>query len=428
MLLSKYFLPIRKDISRDIVLTSHQLMIKAGMIKQVASGLYTTLPLGLRVLKKIENIIRCELNAEGFHEILMPTIQPAEAWKESGRYANYGEEMLKFKDRHGIELLYGPTAEEIATMVAKDIQSYKNLPCVLYNIQWKFRDEIRPRFGLMRAREFLMMDSYSFDKTEEDAKITYNKHFDAYLRIFGKMGLTAVPMQADTGEIGGDLSHEFHIITEAGESEIFYEQGLEGVINKIKSGELSNNLREEIGQFYARASEKHTEEDSKNLHIVKKRGIEVGHNFYFSTKYSSAMKFMVQDASGKSFNPFMGSYGIGVGRLMAAFIEASHDENGIIWHKNISPFDYYVVDLTKSDEGKAIIGELYTKLKLKGFEVLLDETQDSAGEKFKRADLIGITTRITISDRLLEKKEIEIKQRKDGETQILKLESFLSSL
>jgi len=428
MLLSKYFLPIRKDISRDIVLTSHQLMIKAGMIKQVASGLYTTLPLGLRVLKKIENIIRCELNAEGFHEILMPTIQPAEAWKESGRYGNYGEEMLKFKDRHGIELLYGPTAEEIATMVAKDIQSYKNLPCVLYNIQWKFRDEIRPRFGLMRAREFLMMDSYSFDKTEEDAKITYNKHFDAYLRIFAKMGLTAVPMQADTGEIGGDLSHEFHIITEAGESEIFYEQGLEGVINKIKSGELSNNLREEIGQFYARASEKHTEEDSKNLHIVKKRGIEVGHNFYFSTKYSHSMDFAVQDASGKSFNPFMGSYGIGVGRLMAAFIEASHDENGIIWHKNISPFDYHVVDLTKSAEGNAFVGELYTKLKSKGFEVLLDDTQDSAGEKFKKADLIGIPTRITLSERMLKQHDIEIKHRKNGEMQTIPMQSFLSSL
>ena len=259
MFVSKYFLPVRRDVSSDVVLTSHKLMLKAGMIKQIAAGLYAFLPLGLRVLKKIENIIREELDREGFNEILMPTIQPASLWEESKRYGGYGKEMLTFEDRHNVKLLFGPTAEEVVTFIAKDLKSYKELPCVLYNIQWKFRDEIRPRFALMRAREFLMMDSYSFDKTEAEAIESYNKHYDAYLRIFARMGLTAIPMQADTGEIGGDLSHEFHIIAESGESEIIYEEALEGLISKIQNGESINNLREEIGKYYAVTDEKHLE-------------------------------------------------------------------------------------------------------------------------------------------------------------------------
>lgn len=413
MFVSKYFLPTRKDVSSDVVLTSHKLMLKAGMIKQIASGLYAFLPLGLRVLKKIENIIREELDLEGFNEVLMPTIQPASLWQESGRYGGYGKEMLKFKDRHEAELLYGPTAEEVITFIAKDLKSYKELPCVLYNIQWKFRDEIRPRFALMRAREFLMMDSYSFDKTEEGAIESYNKHYDAYLRIFARMGLTAIPMQADTGEIGGDLSHEFHIIADSGESEIIYEEGLEGLISRIQSGEKINNLRDEIGKFYAATSEKHLEENGKNL--IKKRGIEVGHNFYFATKYSTSMKLTVQGEDGKPFNPLMGSYGIGVGRLMAAFIEANHDANGIVWHPEISPFDYYIVDLTKTEEAREFALGVYKDLQSKGHSVLFDDTTESAGAKFAKADLLGIPTRITISQKLFENgKQIETKDRKTG--------------
>jgi prolyl-tRNA synthetase len=421
MLLSKYFLPTRKDTSKDLILPSHQLMVRTGMIKQVASGLYALLPMGLKVMRKIENIIREELNREGFHEILMPTIQPAELWKESGRYGGYGAEMLKIKDRHGTELLYGPTAEEVVTLLAKEIKSYRELPCVLYNIQWKFRDEIRPRFGLMRAREFLMLDSYSFDRTEDEAKITYNKHYDAYLRIFSRMGLTAIPMQADTGEIGGDLSHEFHIIANSGESEIFYEEGLEDLINRIKTGEIIGNLREEIGKFYAKTEEKHEESEVKDLKIIKKRGIEVGHNFYFATKYSSAMKMLIQGIDGKTFAPFMGSYGIGVGRLMAAFIEANHDENGIIWHKSISPFDLYIADLTKDQSGL----NLYQTLKSAGFDPILDDTTDTAGEKFKRCDLLGIPIRVIISEKLIAEKCIEIKERKSNISEKMTIENFI---
>ena len=426
MLLSKYFLPTRKDVSRDLVLASHKLMVRAGLIKQISSGLYAMLPMGLKVLRKIENIIREELDSEGFHEMLMPTIQPAELWKESGRYQNYGLEMLKFQDRHGVELLYGPTAEEVATLIAKDIKSYKDLPCVLYNIQWKFRDEIRPRFALMRAREFLMLDSYSFDKTEEEAKTTYNKHYDAYLRIFARMGLTAIPMQADTGEIGGDLSHEFHIIAQSGESEIFYEESLENLINEIKTGKISSNLRENISQFYAKTEEKHNEDESKNLKIVKKRGIEVGHNFYFSTKYSASMNFTIQNAEGTTFNPFMGSYGIGVGRLMAAFIEANHDEKGIIWHKNISPFDFYIVDLTKSEDSKFKVNQIYNDLKKANFDVLLDDTKDFAGEKFSRSDLIGIPYIITLSEKLIEGGEVEFKCRSSNEVSKTLIENCIN--
>jgi prolyl-tRNA synthetase len=421
MLLSKYFLPTRKDLSKDLVLASHQYLVRAGLIKQVASGLYAMLPMGLKVLRKIENIIREELNREGFHEILMPTIQPAELWKESGRYGGYGAEMLRIKDRHDVELLYGPTAEEVVTFLAKDLKSYKELPLTLYNIQWKFRDEIRPRFGLMRAREFLMMDSYSFDATEEGAKEAYNKHYDAYLRIFARMGLTAIPMQADTGEIGGDLSHEFHILANSGESEIYYEEGLEELISRIKSGEVFSNLREEISKFYAKTDEKHTEEEAKGLKIIKKRGIEVGHNFYFATKYSASMKLLLQDASGKQFAPFMGSYGIGVGRLMSAFVEANHDENGIIWHKEISPFSHHIVDLTKSEEGKKAVQKLYKSLQ----DPLLDDTNANAGEKFAKADLIGIPTRITISDKLLQENCVEVKLRSESSPQKVSLDNLL---
>lgn len=429
MFLSKYFLPIKKDVSRDVVLTSHKLMLKAGLIKQISSGLYAFLPMGLKVLKKIENIIREELNREGFLEILMPTIQPASLWKESGRYGGYGKEMLKIKDRHDNELLYGPTAEEVVTFIAKnDIKSYKDLPLTLYNIQWKFRDEIRPRFALMRAREFLMMDSYSFDLTEEDAITSYNKHYDAYLRIFARIGLTAIPMKADTGEIGGDLSHEFHIIAEAGEGEIIYDKRLNKLIEEIKSGKAISNLREEINKFYASTSEKHTEEEVKEIEVEKKRGIEVGHNFYFGDKYSRSMGLTLQDESGSIFCPLMGSYGIGVGRLLAAFIEANNDENGIIFNHAISPFDVHIVDLTKSEEGKNYAISLYNNLSTKNIEVIFDDTKESAGSKFAKADLIGVPIRLTVSEKLVKENMVEIKYRNKKDSQTVSLDYILNNL
>lgn len=420
MFLSKYFLPTKKDVSSDIILASHKLMLRGGLIKQISSGLYTFLPLGLKVLKKIENIIREELDREGFMEILMPTIQPADLWKESGRYSSYGKEMLKFKDRHEADLLYGPTAEEVVTFIAKnDIKSYKELPIVLYNIQWKFRDEIRPRFGLMRAREFLMMDSYSFDFTEDGAIRSYNKHYDAYLRMFARLGLTAIPMKAETGEIGGNLSHEFHIIAESGESEIIYDKRLNDLIEKIKSGEKIDNLREEISKYYAVTSEKHSENIQSSVEFEKKRGIEVGHNFYFEDKYSKAMNLAISNTSGGDSNPLMGSYGIGISRLIAAFIEANNDKNGIIWNAAIAPFDFYIADITKSSEGKSFAMEVYTDLQRNKKEALFDDTSESPGSKFAKADLIGIPFRIVISDRLLAERKIEIKNRKTGEIEII---------
>lgn len=429
MFLSKYFLPVQKEVPSDAMLISHQLMLRAGMIKQAASGIYFLLPLGLKVIRKIEEIIRQEFNKEGFNEILIPTIQPAELWKESGRYNDYGKEMLKITDRHNAELLFGPTGEEMATFAAKGgIKSYKELPMVIYNIHWKFRDEIRPRFGLMRAREFLMLDSYSFHLTEADAKDTYNRHYDVYLKIFARLGLIAIPMQASTGEIGGDLSHEFHIIAESGESEIIYESELDDIIRGVGNRENFENLRMEINKFYAVTSEKHDPAQAPNKKLLHKRGIEVGHNFYFGDKYSSAMKLALQDKEGKLFHPLMGSYGIGIGRLMAAFIEVNHDAKGIIWNESTSPFDFYICDITKQDSARNFALHIYQALLSKRKEALFDDTSEAVGVKFAKADLIGIPQRIVISDKLFAENSIEIKNRKTGEILVVPVNSFLEEI
>ena len=421
---SQYFLPIKKNLSSDVILKSHQLMLKAGLIKQVSSGLYAWLPLGMRVLHKVSNIIRNELSKINCHEVILPTMQPQELWNQSGRISYCGKETLKVQDRHGNTLVYGPTAEEVMTfIVGGDIKSYKNLPLSLHNIQWKFRDEIRPRFGVMRGMEFLMMDAYSFDETEEKAEEAYSRHYEAYLKIFARMGLVAIPMKADTGEIGGDLSHEFIIVAQSGESEVFYEKQLDNLISKIQSGEEIPNLRGEISKYYARTEEKHIETEAPT-ELVKTRGIEVGHIFYFGQKYSVPFNVQFQTKEGKLEHAYMGSYGIGVGRLIAAFIEANHDDKGIIWNKEIAPFNVMLININPKD-GEVIkqCDEIYATLSKK-FEVLYDDEDLSFGQKLSRAELLGIRSIVIVSKKTLEQNSVEVRGRKSGEVQIVKIEDL----
>ena len=413
MRLSKYFLPTLKENPIDATVVSHQLMVRAGMIRQTASGIYSWLPLGLKVLRKVEKIIKEEMDKAGALEVLMPTIQPAELWIESGRYEAYGKEMLRIKDRHDRDILYGPTHEEVVTdLFRKNIASYKDLPKNLYQIHWKFRDEIRPRFGLMRGREFLMKDSYSFDLNEEDARKTYDLMYETYFKIFRKMGLKPIALRADTGAIGGDLSHEFHILADVGESAIFYDK---------KFDELSEEQEIDIAQtqqIYAMADDLHIPEKCPIPadHLVSKRGIEVGQVFNFGLKYSKAMEASVMGASGEKIYPNMGSYGIGVSRVVAAAIEANHDENGIIWPAQISPFDVILINIRVGDEAcDKACEELYFKLQNKGVEVLYDDTKNSLGQKFSVADLIGVPTQIIVGPKSLALGKVEIKNRKTGE-------------
>ena len=413
MRLSKYFLPTLKENPIDATVVSHQLLVRSGMIRQTASGIYSWLPLGLKVLRKVEKIIKEEMDKAGALEVLMPTIQPAELWIESGRYEAYGKEMLRIKDRHDRDILYGPTHEEVVTDIfRKNITSYKDLPKNLYQIHWKFRDEIRPRFGLMRGREFLMKDSYSFDLNEEDARKTYNLMYETYFKIFRKMGLKPIALRADTGAIGGDLSHEFHILADVGESAIFYDK---------KFDELSEEQEIDIAQtqqIYAMADDLHIPEKCPIPadHLVSKRGIEVGQVFNFGLKYSKAMEASVMGASGEKIYPNMGSYGIGVSRVVAAAIEANHDENGIIWPAQISPFDVILINIRVGDEAcDKACEELYFKLQNKGVEVLYDDTKNSLGQKFSVADLIGVPTQIIVGPKSLALGKVEIKNRKTGE-------------
>ena len=413
MRLSKYFLPTLKENPIDATVVSHQLMVRAGMIRQTASGIYSWLPLGLKVLRKVEKIIKEEMDKSGALEVLMPTIQPAELWIESGRYEAYGKEMLRIKDRHDRDILYGPTHEEVVTdLFRKNITSYKDLPKNLYQIHWKFRDEIRPRFGLMRGREFLMKDSYSFDLTEEDARKTYDLMYETYFKIFRKMGLKPIALRADTGAIGGDLSHEFHILADVGESAIFYDK---------KFDELSANQEIDIAQtqkIYAMADDLHVPEKCPIPadQLVSKRGIEVGQVFNFGLKYSKAMEASVMGAGGEKIYPNMGSYGIGVSRVVAAAIEANHDENGIIWPAQISPFDVILINIRVGDEAcDKACEELYSRLQNKGIEVLYDDTKNSLGQKFSVADLIGVPTQIIVGPKSLALGKVEIKNRKTGE-------------
>ena len=423
MRLSKYFLPTLKENPIDATVVSHQLLVRSGMIRQTASGIYSWLPLGLKVLRKVEKIIKEEMDKAGALEVLMPTIQPAELWIESGRYEAYGKEMLRIKDRHDRDILYGPTHEEVVTdLFRKNITSYKDLPKNLYQIHWKFRDEIRPRFGLMRGREFLMKDSYSFDLNEEDARKTYDLMYETYFKIFRKMGLKPIALRADTGAIGGDLSHEFHILADVGESAIFYDK---------KFDELSEEQEIDIAQtqkIYAMADDLHIPEKCPIPadRLVSRRGIEVGQVFNFGLKYSKAMEASVMGAGGEKIYPNMGSYGIGVSRVVAAAIEANHDENGIIWPAQISPFDVILINIRVGDEAcDNACEELYSKLQNQGFEVLYDATKNSLGQKFSVADLIGVPKQIIVGPKSLASGKVEVKNRKTGEKSEVFLEKIL---
>jgi len=395
MRLSRYFLPVLKENPAEAQIVSHRLMLRAGMIRQSSAGIYSWLPLGFRVLKKIETIVRQEQDAAGAQEMLMPTIQPADLWRQSGRYDDYGKEMLRITDRHDREMLYGPTNEELITGIFRDeIRSYKALPKLLYHIQWKFRDEIRPRFGVMRGREFLMKDAYSFDLDYEGARASYEKMYVAYLRSFARMGLAVIPVRADPGAIGGDLSHEFHVLADTGESEIFYDQALGDF-----SGEAMAALRagspelEHLRGLYAAADEKHEANDCQVAasDLRSARGIEVGHIFYFGTKYSTPLGATVSGPAGEDIAVEMGSYGIGVSRLVAAVIEASHDDAGIIWPQAVAPFRVGLINLKGRDEAcRAACQSLYEKLQAVGIEVLYDDTDERAGAKFATMDLIGL--------------------------------------
>lgn len=418
MKLSQFFLPTLKENPIDATIVSHQLMVRAGMIRQTASGIYTWLPLGLRVLRKVENIIKREMDKSGALEILMPTIQPAELWQESGRYDAYGKEMLRIKDRHDRDILYGPTHEEVVTDIfRKNVTSYKDLPKNLYQIHWKFRDEIRPRFGLMRGREFLMKDSYSFDIDEINAKKTYNLMYETYFKIFRAMGLKPMAVRADTGAIGGDLSHEFHILADTGESAIYYD----------KKFEDENLSLSEMQSLYAMADEMHVVEKCPipANQVLTRRGIEVGHIFNFGLKYSKAMEASVMGPEGTKIYPNMGSYGIGVSRICAAAIEANHDSNGIIWPKEIAPFDVALINVRSGDElCDKVCGEIYETLGKQKIDVLYDDTKASLGQKLSIADLIGLPMQIIVGPKSAAAGKVEIKNRKSGEKQEIEISAL----
>lgn len=426
MRLSRYFLPVLKENPSEAHIASHRLMLRAGMIKQASSGIYSWLPLGLRVLQKIEKIVHEEQQRAGHIPMLMPTVQSADLWRESGRYDDYGEEMLRIKDRHGRDMLYGPTNEELITDIFRsNVNSYKDLPLTLYHIQWKFRDEIRPRFGVMRGREFLMKDGYNFDIDKDAALHAYNRHLVSYLRSYERMGLQAIPMRADGGPIGGDYTHEFLVLAETGESEVFYDSAVTDLkfgdrdIDYDDVGQCAGIL-EEFTTRYARTDETHDEtlfnevpEDRRRV----ARGIEVGQIFYFGTKYSEAMGATVQNSDGKPVPVHMGSHGIGVSRLLGAIIEASHDDNGIIWPEGVTPFDCGIINLKQGDDAAdAACEALYASLKQLGLDPLYDDRKERAGGKFATMDLIGLPWRITVGPRGLKNGVVELTSRRSGES------------
>ena len=424
MRLSRYFLPVLKENPADAQIVSHRLMLRAGMIKQASAGIYSWLPLGFKVLRKLENIIHEEQIRAGHIPIQMPTMQSADLWRESGRYDAYGAEMLRVKDRHDRDMLFTPTAEELVTDIFRaHVGSYKDLPLTLYQIQWKFRDEIRPRFGVMRGREFLMKDGYNFDLTKEDALHAYNRHLVSYLRTYERMGLQAIPMRADSGPIGGEDTHEFLVLAETGESEVFYDSK----VTDLTFGDRDINyddraqcqaIMDEFTTLYARTDETHDEalfheipEDRRRV----ARGIEVGQIFYFGTKYSDAMNASVADADGKNVNVHMGSHGIGVSRLIGALIEANHDDNGIIWPEGVTPFHCGIVNLKQGDEeAGAACDAIYKSLTALGLEPLYDDRNERAGGKFATMDLIGLPWRITVGPRGLKNGVVELTSRRTG--------------
>jgi prolyl-tRNA synthetase len=432
MRLSRYFLPILRETPKDAEIVSHRLMLRAGLIRQESAGIYAWLPFGYRVLTRISRIVREEQDRSGALELLMPTIQPADLWRESGRHEAYGKEMLRIADRHEREMLYGPTNEEMITEIFRAyVRSYKHLPLNLYHIQWKFRDEIRPRFGTMRSREFLMKDAYSFDLDQEGARHSYNKMFVAYLRTFERLGLKSIPMRAESGPIGGDMSHEFIVLASTGESEVYCHKdyldfpvpgphtnfddaaALAGIVAKWTSLYAATSDKHDAAAFAAVPAEKQ----------VTARGIEVGHIFYFGTKYSEPMKAVVAGPDGAEHPVHMGSYGIGPGRLVAAVIEASHDDAGIVWPDAIAPFDAMILNLRPGDAGcDAACAKLDASLAAKGKEVLLDDTEERPGGKFATADLIGLPWQVIVGPKGLAEGKVEVKRRATGERSSVTLE------
>jgi prolyl-tRNA synthetase len=424
MRLSQFFLPVLRETPKEAEIVSHQLMLRAGMVRQASAGIYSWLPLGFRVLKKIEQIVREEQDRTGAIELLMPTVQAADLWHESGRYQAYGPEMLRFEDRHGREMLYGPTNEELITTIFRDgVKSYRDLPRNLYHIQWKFRDEVRPRFGVMRGREFLMKDAYSFDLSADAARHSYNKMFVAYLRTFARMGLKSIPMRAETGPIGGDLSHEFIILADTGESQVYCHSDLIETRTPAADLDFSADLSPLIAAWtslYAATDEKHDrarfEAEVPEAKRVSARGIEVGHIFFFGTKYSEPMGCRVQGPDGGMVNVQMGSYGVGVSRLVGAIIEASHDASGIVWPVPVAPFEVGLINLKAGDkETDKACADIYGKLTRAGVSVLYDDTDERAGGKFATMDLIGLPFQVIVGPKGLKSGEIELKERKSGE-------------
>ena len=432
MRLSQYFLPLLKETPKEAQIASHRLMLRAGMIQQSSAGIYSWLPLGKKVLDKIADIVREEQNRAGALEIMMPTIQPAELWQESGRYDDYGAEMLRIKDRHDRDMLYGPTNEEQVTDIFRaHVRSYKALPLNLYHIQWKFRDEVRPRFGIMRGREFLMKDAYSFDSDAAGARAAYNRMFVSYLKTFARMGLTAIPMEADTGPIGGDMSHEFIILAETGESGVyFHKDWLDAdLVTQVNYDEDLQPVVDRFTSLYARADEKHDPETCPVAadELMSLRGIEVGHIFYFGEKYSAAMGASVTAPDGTNRPVHMGSYGIGVSRLVGGIIEASHDDRGIIWPRAVAPFDVAVVNLKAGDETcDSCAEDLYAKLQAVGADPLYDDRDDRPGAKLAAIDLIGIPWQIVVGPRGMANGVVEVKNRRTGEAVEVSPDSALS--
>ena len=435
MLLSKLFIPITKDLPAEAKIKSHQLMLRIGMIRQSSAGIYSWLPLGFKIMKKIEQIVREEQNNIGAQEMLMPTIQSADIWKESGRYDDYGEEMLRISDRQKREMLYGPTNEEQITEIFRSsVKSYKLLPQIFYHIQWKFRDELRPRFGVMRCREFYMKDAYSFDLSEGDAVLSYNKMFYAYLKTFQRLGLKSIPMKADTGPIGGDLSHEFIILAETGESKIFADKRIFDVpINEYKNDEASlKRMRNDFSKFYAVTDDKFKSEDfDKNVKKedqLQTKGIEVGHIFYFGDKYSKPMKCTVDSKDGKKTFVKMGSYGIGVSRLVGAIIEARYLNEKMKWPKSVSPFDVVIIPAINKNDNSNLdkAKKIYKELKNKEIDVLLDDVDENISNKFKKHDLLGIPFQIIVGSKAT-KDQFEFKEI-DKDSQMMDLNQIIKIL
>ena len=438
MRLSKYFLPVLKEVPAEATILSHRLMLRSGMIKQAAAGIYSWLPLGFKVLNNIENIVHKEQIKAGHIPMLMPTIQPAELWKESGRYEDYGKEMLRIKDRQDRSYLYGPTNEELVTDIFRSyINSYKDLPKTLYHIQWKFRDELRPRFGVMRGREFFMKDGYNFDINKDDAIAAYNRHLVSYLKTFQKMGLQAIPMKAETGPIGGDHSHEFLVLANTGESTVYFDRALLDM--KIIDEHFDyndpislKNVVEKFTRKYARTEDTHQAnlfaEIPKEMQYEGK-AIEVGQIFYFGTKYSEPMNAFVTGPKGEKIAVEMGSHGIGVSRLVGAIIEASHDEKGIIWPESVAPFFLGLINLnTKDTECNRICEEIYEKLTDARIEILYDETEERPGAKFAKMDLIGLPWKLVVGPKGVAEGRVELSNRKTGESQMLSKEVACAEL